>query len=76
MFYASYGAVAKPAVSLNCQLAKKDYLQINAFLASSGGVEKNLEALKMKATTSFGGNAIGETLNSINKSLGGSHCTK
>ena len=58
---------------LDCQLAKKDYLQINAFLANGGGVERNLEALQMKATTSLGGGAIGETLSSINESLGGSH---
>ena len=30
---------------VDCQLAKKDYLQINAFLAKGGGVEKNLEDL-------------------------------
>ena len=72
-FYASYGAVAKQAVSLDRQLAKKDYLQINAFLASGGGVERNLEALQMKATASLGGGAIGRTLSSINESLGGSH---
>ena len=58
---------------LDCQLAKKDYLQINAFLASGGGVERNLEALQMKATASLGGGAIGGTLSSINESLGGSH---
>ena len=57
---------------LDCQLAKKDYLQINAFLASGGGVERNLEALQMKATASLGGRAIGGTLSSINESLGGS----
>ena len=72
-FYASYGAVAKQAVSLDCQLAKKDYLQINAFLASGDGVEMNLEALQMKATANFSGRAIEETLNSINESLVGSH---
>ena len=44
-FYASYRAVAKQAVSLDCQHAKKDYLQINAFLASGDGVERNLKAL-------------------------------
>ena len=60
-------------MSLDCQLAKKDYLQINAFLASGGGVERNLEALQIKATASLGGGAIGETLSSINESLGGSH---
>ena len=72
-FYTSYRAVVKQAVSLDCQLAKKEYLQINAFLTSGGGVEKNLEALQMKATTSFGGRAIGGTLSSINESLDGSH---
>ena len=61
---------------LDCQLAKKDYLQINAFLASSGGVERNLKALQMKATASFGGEAIGGTLSSINESLGESHCAE
>ena len=60
-------------MSLDRQLAKKGYLQINAFLASGGGVERNLEALQMKATASLGGGAIGGTLSSINKSLGGSH---
>ena len=69
----SYGVVAKQVVLLNCQLAKKDYLQINAFLASGGRVERNLEALQMKATASLGGGAIGGTLSSINKSLDGSH---
>ena len=44
-FYASYGAVAEQVVLLDCQLAKKDYLQINAFLASGGRVERNLVAL-------------------------------
>ena len=58
---------------LDCQLAKKDYLQINAFLANGGGVERNLEALQMKSTTSFGGGAIEGTLSSINESLSGSH---
>ena len=57
----------------DCQLAKKDYLQINTFLASGGEVKKNLEALQMKATTSFGAGAIRGTFSSINKSLGGSH---
>ena len=55
------------------QLPKKDYLQINGFLASGGGVERNLKALQMKATASLGGRAIGRTLSSINESLGGSH---
>ena len=58
---------------LGHKLAKKDYLQINAFLASGGGVERNLEALQMKATASLSGGAIGGTLSSINESLGGSH---
>ena len=56
---------------LDCQLAKKDYLQINAFLANGGGVEKNLEALQMKATASFGGGAIGKTLALLMKALVG-----
>ena len=60
-------------MSLDRQLAKKDYLQINAFLASGGGVERNLEALQMKVTASLGSGAIGKTLSSINESLGGSH---
>ena len=72
-FYTSCGAVAKQAVSLDCQLAKKYYLQINAFLASDGGVERNLEVLQIKATASLGGKAIGGTFSSINKNLGGSH---
>ena len=72
-FYVFYRAVAKQAVSLNPQLAKKDYLQINAFLGSSGRVEKNLEALLMKTTENLGGGAKGGILSSINESLGGSH---
>ena len=36
-------------------------------------MERNLEALQMKATASLGGGAIGGTLSSINESLGGSH---
>ena len=60
-------------MSLDRQFAKKDYLQINAFLASGGEVERNLKALQMKATASLGGGAIGGTLSSINESLGGSH---
>ena len=55
---------------------KKNYLQINAFLASSGGEEKNLEILQMKAITSFDDGEIGKTFSSINKSLGGSHRAK
>ena len=58
------------------QLAKKDYLQINPFLASGGGVEKNLETLQMKATASLGGGVIGKTLSFINESLGESHRAK
>ena len=65
--------MAKQAVLLNCQLAKKDYLQINAFLASSGGVEKNLKALLMKTTESLGDRARRKILSSINESLGESH---
>ena len=61
---------------LDCQLAKKNYLQINAFLASGGEVERNLEALQMKATTSLGGRAIGRTFSSINKSLSRSDHTE
>ena len=58
---------------LDCQLAKKDSLQINAFLASGGRVERNLKALQMKATTSLGGGAIGGNLSFINVSLSGSN---
>ena len=72
-FYASYRAVVKQAVSLDCQLAKKNYLQITAFLASGGGVERNLEALQMKATVSLSGKAIGGIFSSINESLIESH---
>ena len=61
---------------LDCQLAKKDYLQINSFLASSDGVEKNLKALQIKAHINLGGRAIGETLSSINESLGESYRIK
>ena len=49
---------------------------MNAFLASGGGVEKNLKALQMKATACFSGGAIGEILSSINESFGGSHYKK
>ena len=69
----SYRAVAKQAVLLDCQLAKKNYLQINAFLASGGGVERNLKALQMKTTANLGGGVIKGTLSSINKNLGGSY---
>ena len=72
----SYRAVAKQGVSLDRQLAKKDHLQINAFLASGDRVEKNLEALQIKATASLGGGVIGETLSFIDKSLGGSQRAK
>ena len=58
------------------QLAKKNYLQINAFLASGDRVEKNLKALQIKVTASLGGGAIGRILSSINESLGGSHRAK
>ena len=58
---------------LDCQLAKKDYLQINTFLTNGGGVERNFKALQMKTTTSLGDRGIGGTLSSINKSLDGSH---
>ena len=61
---------------LDCQLAKKDYLQINTFLASGGKVERNLEILQMKTTINLGSGAIGETLSSINESFGGSHCAE
>ena len=55
------------------KIAKKDYLQINVFLASDDRMEKNLEALLMKATKSLDGRARGGILNSINESLSGSH---
>ena len=58
---------------LDRQLAKKNYLQINAFLASGSRMERNLESLQIKATASLGGGAIGGTLSCINESLGGSH---
>ena len=75
-FYISYGDVAKQEVSLDCQLAKKDYLQINAFLVSGGGVERNFKALQIKATASLGGGVIRGTLSSINENLGESHRTE
>ena len=53
----------------------KNYLQINAFLASGGKVERNLEALQMKTIISLGGGAIEETPSSI-KGLGRSHHTE
>ena len=58
---------------LDYQLAKKDYLQINAFLASGGKMEKNLKALLMKATKSLGSGIRGTILSSINKNLGRRH---
>ena len=61
---------------LNYQLAKKDYLQINVFLASSGRVEKNLKALQMKAIASLGDGAIVRTFSSINESLSESYRAK
>ena len=75
-FYAFYGADAKQAVTLDCQLAEKDYLQINAFLASGGRVERNFKALQMKPTSSLYTGMIGGTFNSINESLGRSHHAK
>ena len=63
-------------MSFDCQLTKKDYLQINAFLANGGGVEGNLEVLQIKATANLGSRAIGGTLSFINESLGGSHCAE
>ena len=57
----------------DCQLARKGYLQINAFVASGGRVEKNLEALLMKATESVSGEVREIILNSINESFSGSH---
>ena len=69
-FYASYRAVAKEVVLLNHQLIKKDYLQINTFLASSSEVERNLETLLMKATDDPGGGARGRILSFINQNLG------
>ena len=53
----------------------KDYLQINAFLASGSRVEKNFKALQIKTTASLSGGAIGEIPSSI-ESLGGSHCAE
>ena len=50
----------------------KDYLKINAFLASDGEMERNLEALQIKVTTSLGGRAIRKTSSSI-ESLDGGH---
>ena len=61
---------------LDCQLAKKNYPQIIAFLSSGGGVERNLEALQMKTTASLGGGAIEGTFSFINESLGASHCAE
>ena len=36
-------------------------------------MERNLEALQIKATASLGGEAIGKTFSSINESVGESH---
>ena len=54
---------------LDCRLAKKDYLQINAFLPSGDRVEKNLKILLIKATKSLSSGARRKILNFINKSL-------
>lgn len=50
-FYVSYGVVAEKPNS------QKDYLQIIAFSASSGRLEKTLEALLIKVTESLDGRA-------------------
>ena len=63
-------------MSLDCQLAKKDHLQINAFLASGGRVEKNLKILQMRATASLGGGIMRGILSSINESLSSSYCVE
>ena len=63
-------------MSLQRQLAKKDYLQINAFLAGGGGMEKNFKALQIKDTASLVGRAIRGALSFINNSLGESHRTE
>ena len=60
-------------MSLDCQPAKKDYLQINAFIVSSCEVERNLEALQIKTIAILDQEVIGGILSSINESLGGSH---
>ena len=54
---------------------RKDYLQINAFLASAAKVERNLEAPQMKATATLGGAEIRKTFSFI-ESLGKSHCAE
>ena len=68
--------LTKPLLNKQCCLIAssqgKDYLQINAFLANGGRVERNLEALQMKTTASLGSGAIRETLSSIER-LGRSH---
>ena len=69
-FYTSYKIIAKQAVLLNHQLAKKEYAQINAFLAGGDRVEKNLKALLMKAIESLGGGARKGILSFVNKNLG------
>ena len=69
--------LTKPLPNKQCRLIAssqgKDYLQINAFLASGSRVERNLEALQMKITVSLGGKAKRKTLSSINESFGISH---
>ena len=58
---------------LDYQIAKKDYLQINPFLASGARVEKNFEVLLMKATESLGDGAKEKIVSSINENLDGCH---
>ena len=69
--------LTEPLLNKQCRLIasswRKDYIQIIAFLASGGGVEKNLKALQMKTIMSLGGRAIRKTFSSINESLDGSH---
>ena len=50
---------------------KKDYLQINAILASYDKVEKNLKALLMKVTESLASGARKRILSSINENFVG-----
>ena len=52
---------------------QKHYQQINAFLATSGRVEKNLEALLTKTTRDLGSRTRGGILSYINECLGRSH---
>ena len=68
-----YRAVTKQAVLLNEQLTKKNYLQINAFLASDSRVKRNLKALLIKATNSLGSKTKKEILSFIKKNFGLSH---